>query len=175
MRVLPLALWHRGSDAALVRDADHQSRVTHGHVRARIACGLYCLWARYTPAGNEQAWGSAVAVLRGLLRGSPEEEVLEYHIQPDAPPGGNGTGYVIDTLRSARFALAQGSFERVVRSAIALGRDTDTTACVAGGIAGVRDGFAAIPARWRVALRGREIFEPLVSDLLCELGNRPTW
>src|SRR5690606_22757865 len=34
MRVLPLALWHRGTDAELVRDAHLQTRVTHGHPRS---------------------------------------------------------------------------------------------------------------------------------------------
>src|SRR5947209_5157902 len=38
MRSLPLALWHQGSDAALVADAHTQSRVTHGHRRAQICC-----------------------------------------------------------------------------------------------------------------------------------------
>ena len=35
MRVLPLALWHLGSDAELVADARLQSRVTHGHLRSQ--------------------------------------------------------------------------------------------------------------------------------------------
>jgi len=47
MRVLPLALWHRGSDAELVADAARQSLVTHGHARSQVCCALYCLWVRY--------------------------------------------------------------------------------------------------------------------------------
>lgn len=171
MRVLPLALWHRGTDAELVRDADRQSRVTHGHGRSRVACALYCLWARRTLAGADDAWSAAVASLRGLLApGSFEEEILEYHIRPDDPEGGRGTGYVIDTLRSARSALSRGSYEKAVRAAIALGNDTDTTACVTGGLAGIRDGVAAIPERWRKALRGSEIYEPLLADLVAQAG-----
>jgi len=54
----------------------------------------------------------------------------------------------------------------VVRAAVGLGNDTDTTACVAGGIAGLRDGLASIPPRWRDALRGRDLFEPLLDQLL---------
>ncbi|MEM5419381.1 ADP-ribosylglycohydrolase family protein, partial [Staphylococcus gallinarum] len=37
MRVLPLALWHIGSDEALVKDAHLQSVVTHGHPRSLVA------------------------------------------------------------------------------------------------------------------------------------------
>src|SRR5262249_33535402 len=38
MRVLPLALWHRGTDAALVRDAHDQSCLTHAHETAQACC-----------------------------------------------------------------------------------------------------------------------------------------
>ncbi len=68
---------------------------------------------------------------------------------PDEEPAGRGSGYVVDCLRSARLALTAGSYESVVRAAIRLGNDTDTTACVAGGLAGLRDGIEGIPQRWR--------------------------
>ena len=50
-------------------------------------------------------------------------------------------------------------------AAVALGDDTDTTAAVAGGIAGIRDGIGAIPTRWAEGLRGRWMFEPLLRRL----------
>ncbi|HEU4534820.1 MAG TPA: ADP-ribosylglycohydrolase family protein [Polyangiaceae bacterium] len=167
MRVLPLALWHRGSDAELVRDADLQSRVTHGHVRSRVCCMLYCLWARRTLAGDPSAWGSAAAALRSLLGPGEEAEALEFHIRPDdTSTEGRGSGYVVDALRSARMCAAEPTFEAAVRRAIALGDDTDTTACLTGGIVGVRDGVNSIPLRWREALRGTDLWEPLLSRLL---------
>ena len=85
---------------------------------------------------------------------------------PDLPPGGTGSGYVVDCLRSALGAVQAGPYERVVKAAIALGNDTDTTACVAGGIAGVRDGVGAIPERWLSRLRGRDLVDPLLAKLL---------
>jgi ADP-ribosylglycohydrolase len=167
MRVLPLALWHKGTDAELVADARLQSRVTHGHVRAQLCCALYCLWARRTLDGAADAWDAAVKGLRDLLaRNGHELHELETAIKPDAPPGGRGSGYVVDCLHSARYAVAAGPYETAVQAAVALGDDTDTTACVAGGIAGVRDGVDAIPARWREGLRGRELYQPLVQALL---------
>lgn len=167
MRVLPLALWHRGDDAALVADAHAQSRVTHGHLRSQVCCALYCLWARRTLEGHSEAWSAAAARLREIYgAGSAAREELEYHVRPDDPPSGQGSGYVVDCLRSARLALEAGPYEQVVRAAIALGHDTDTTACVAGGIAGLREGPAAIPERWRAALRGQEILAPLHERLL---------
>jgi ADP-ribosyl-[dinitrogen reductase] hydrolase len=167
MRVLPLALWHRGDDAELVADAQAQSRVTHGHPRSQICCALYCLWARRLLDGAPDPWQAAVATLRAIYgAGSPEQAELELHIRPDDPPEGRGSGYVVDCLHSARLALAAGGYEQVVKAAIAFGHDTDTTACVAGGIAGLRDGVQAIPERWRTQLRGQELLAPLLSRLL---------
>jgi ADP-ribosylglycohydrolase len=168
MRVLPLALWHTGDDAALVHDAYEQSRVTHGHARSRVCCALYCLWVRRTLESDAEPWVAATATLRAMLvPGSDEEEALEWHVRPDEPAEGKGSGYVIDTLRSARqVASAHDSYEAVVKAAIALGNDTDTTACVAGGLAGVRHGEGGIPERWRSALRGRELVDPLLEALV---------
>lgn len=178
MRVLPLALWHRGSDDELARDAALQSRVTHGHLRAQLCCALYCLWVRRTLDGARDPWRDAVDALRTRhADGTPARAELEWSLRPDDPPDGRGSGYVVDTLRSARLALGAGDYERVVRAAIALGRDTDTTAAVAGGVAGVRDGVDAIPARWRDALRGRELVQPLLDGLLAhacgDIGRDP--
>jgi ADP-ribosylglycohydrolase len=171
MRVLPLALWHRGTDADLVRDARLQSRVTHGHARAQAACALYCLWARSTAERRPDPWADAVARLRPLVAKAPAlAEALEHAIRPDDPPQGGGSGYVVDCLRSARLVVAAGPYETAVRAAVALGHDTDTTAAVAGGIAGLRDGAPAIPRRWRDRLRGRDLSWPLV-EALCGVSS----
>ena len=77
---------------------------------------------------------------------------------------------MVDTLHSARWAVAAGDYETAVKAAVALGHDTDTTAAVAGGVAGLRAGTAGIPARWLEALRGREMVEPLLQGLIAHAG-----
>ena len=167
MRVLPLALWHRGDDAALVADAHDQSCVTHGHVTVQACCALYCLWARRILAGAADPWSEAVAALRATYGGEASyADALDREIRPEAERTPRGSGFVIDCLFSAKHALAAGSYESVVRAAIALGNDTDTTACVAGGLAGLRDGLAAIPDRWVKNLRGQDVLAPLQAALL---------
>jgi len=174
MRVLPLALWHTGSDAALVEDAHRQSLPTHAHPRTLACCALYCLWARRTLAGTAHPWREAVGTLRDLYDpASRERNELEEHIRPDAPPGGKGSGNVVDCLNSARLAMEAGSYEDAVKAAVALGNDTDTTACVAGGVAGLRDGLEAIPLRWRETLRGQEIVTPLLQRLITARALAP--
>jgi len=168
MRVLPLALWHRGSDTELVDDAHTQSLVTHGHPRSQVCCALYCLWVRRTLQEVPDPWMDAVKTLRAIYatRAAYRQE-LEKHVRPDDPSPGTGSGYVVDCLRSARFVVEQGhGYEDIVRSAIALGNDTDTTAAVAGGIAGLRFGASGIPPRWRSSLRGMEIAGPVIERLI---------
>lgn len=167
MRVLPLALWHTGDDAHLVRDAERQSLPTHGHRRSRLCCALYCLWARRTLQSHPHPWDDAVATLRAL-RGDDAEALaeLEGPIGVDREPEPTGSGYVVGCLQSARFCLRQDSYEAVVKTAVSLGDDTDTTAAVAGGLAGVRHGIDGIPERWRRQLRGREILMPILDRLL---------
>lgn len=167
MRVLPLVLWHRGTDAELVETAHLQSRVTHGQITCQVCCALYCLWAKRILEQVTNPWQAAVSTLRQLYLSDLLYAVdLEETIRPDQPPHGTGTGYVVDCLHSARLALEAGSYEQVVKAAVALGNDTDTTACVAGGLAGLRDGIEAIPDRWQQQLRGKALFEPLLQKLL---------
>ena len=173
MRVLPLALWHRGGDADLVRDASLSSIPTHGHMRSGLCCALYCLWIRRLLEGSSAPWADAKRSLQAIYGAStPASTELREHVCPETPAPGRGSGYVVDSLYSALQVQARGSYPDVVRAAIALGNDTDTTAAIAGGAAGVRDGLSAIPERWLHTLRGRELVEPLIEQLLDWRGVR---
>ena len=167
MRVLPLALWHTGTDHDLIRDSHLQSSVTHGHPRAQVCCALYCLWARNILADSLNPWTEAVATLRAHYPpDAPYAEQLEFFIRPSENIAGTGGGYVVDCLRSAHQVQSAGDYEAIVKTAIALGNDTDTTACVAGGIAGLSSGLSGIPQRWYEALQGKEMVENLLTRLL---------
>jgi ADP-ribosyl-[dinitrogen reductase] hydrolase len=164
MRSLPLALLHRGDHASLVAAAHRQSAVTHAHPRSQACCALYCLWARHELTQHPSPWDAAVQSLRSIYPASSphrrelEEVVLTYN----AP---TGSGYVVDSLQSARLACHATSYEKVIQSAVALGNDTDTTACIAGGIAGIRHGKTGIPAHWLASLRGKNILVPLLEQI----------
>ena len=172
MRVLPLALWHRGDDRELMVLAARQSLPTHGHPRSQVACALYCLWARAALEEHPDPWSSGVSRFRnyGGLDLFPDAEVQRV-LDPSNAASVRGTGYVLDTLWSAKEAVEETSdFEGCVRRAISLGNDTDTTAAVAGGIAGLVHGLNRIPARWRECLRGRDLYEPLIVKMAGRLG-----
>lgn len=172
MRTLPAVLVHRGSDEELVGVVEEQSAVTHAHPRSQVCCALYALWARGEIAGVPQPWDAAMEALRGIYpKGGIPRFELETHILGRREPPG-GSGYVVDSLLSARVACEQATYVDVVRAAIAFGHDTDTTACVAGGIAGIRHGRAGIPKAWLDTLRGRDLLEPLLGKLR-EVRSQP--
>lgn len=167
MRVLPLALWHKGTDAELVADARLSSVVTHGHLRSQLCCALYCLWARRILENAADPWTAAVDALRMQYPAATAERTeLDQAVLGRDAQLCEGSGYVVDCLHSARWAVAQGGYEAAVKAAIGLGNDTDTTACVAGGIAGLMRGVDDIPLRWRKALKEFEVVQPMIDQLV---------
>lgn len=144
----------------LIGDAHDQCLITHGHPCNQVCCALYCLVARALLEGSQahDAIEEGVSVLRQIYRDMPEyEQELEWSIRPETSWEGTGTGYVVDCLRSAFMILEQtADYEESVKRAVLLGNDTDTTACVTGGLTGILYGFQKIPERWFSALRERE-------------------
>jgi len=166
MRVLPLALWHKGSDRELVLDAHRQCLITHGHLCNQVCCALYCLVARCLLSGAdfENALQKAVMTLEDLYSTMPEyAQELEWSVRPGETWVGRGSGYVVDCLRSAFMIMeCADHYEYAVKRAVLLGDDTDTTACVTGGLAGILFGYQEIPKRWRDALKGKAAVETLL-------------
>lgn len=160
MRVLPLVLWHKGSDYELVLDAHKQSLVTHGHICNQVCCAFYCVTGREILKGRDfnEAYRNAVIKMRNLYKDMKIYETeFESVIKPDEEMSGKGTGYVVDCLKSSFMILKSAkSYEDAVKSAIALGNDTDTTSAVVGGLAGILFVFDNIPKRWINKLRDKE-------------------
>lgn len=155
MRVLPLVLWHQGTDEELVRDAQQQSLVTHGHLRSQLCCALYCLVARYVLNDDDNPWQKAVDFLRVIYKDNDDAlQELEFNIRPDDDIPATGSGYVVDSLRAVKISLTFSCYQEAVRYAISLGNDTDTTACIVGGVIGLKYGEKGIPQEWREQLRG---------------------
>ena len=163
MRILPVALaTPYVADDVLADAAQRCSRLTHGHARSQLACGYYCLLARglllglpfqdayhrasetalHLYAGPE--WASELPVYARVLSGS-----LAHLPRTDI----KSTGYVVHTLEAAIWCvLSTASYRDAVLQAVNLGGDTDTVACIAGGLAGLLYGVDAVPLDWREAL-----------------------
>ncbi len=71
------------------------------------------------------------------------------------------SGYVLHTLQAALWCLLTTSgYAECILKAVNLGDDTDTTAAVVGGLAGLWYGDHTIPADWLAALaKGDEVIK----------------
>ena len=141
------------------------SELTHAHERSVMACYIY---------GYCLSFVLKDPTLKGLRAGIkfagddlnylPEHEHFSRIFDPDfeklAADEIKSTGYVVDTLEAALWCLlTTDSYEKCVLKAVNLGRDTDSVAAIAGGIAGAIYGYDSIPKEWLDALMRREYIE----------------
>ena len=144
MRIAPLAF-----TAATDDEIRAVSAITHAHPISTEACVAF------------------VHVLRTVIEGASKAEATEgvtagdYVFDADAPIDEiRSGGFVRDTLDAALWCFANTeTYADCVLTAVNLGRDTDTTACVAGALAGTYFGYEAIPPTWIEALRGKDVIE----------------
>ncbi len=174
MRILPVALAGRGrDDATLVGWASAASGVTHGDPLARVACALYVLLARRLLERSDDpgaALASARKAMGEVVAGSPLAPALAGLLAWSRRTGG---GHAADAFWSAwEAATTADCYQDAVVRAVRFGNDTDTTAAIAGGLAGIRWGVGSIPQVWLARLRGREIVGELLDRLLAEAGWR---
>lgn len=166
MRILPVALrFASESPEQLVAIAHRVSRLTHGHPRSQLGCGYLCLLVAQLLSGlpPRLAYEQTNQLVRSLYRDAPWRDelpvfarLLSGQIETLPRESVSGSGYVISTLEASVYLLLRSSsYEQAVLAAINLGEDTDTTACVTGGLAGVWFGPAAIPADWLTGLARR--------------------
>ncbi|RYD71075.1 MAG: ADP-ribosylglycohydrolase family protein [Verrucomicrobiaceae bacterium] len=159
MRILPVALWFATSPTATLLDAVHRaSSLTHRHPRSQMACGLYALLVRELLLGQppEAALQRALFNFAAAydeppyLAERPHFQQLEVGHLSELPESAvASSGYVMHTLTASIWCLfTSSSFEETVLRAVNLGSDTDTTGCVAGGLAGLLYGVSSIPAEW---------------------------
>ncbi|MBA4170665.1 MAG: ADP-ribosylglycohydrolase family protein [Chloroflexi bacterium] len=172
MRILPIALVDpSASTAELVDRAHRSSRITHGAPACLVACALYVLITRELLAGGQDR-SSALARSSELLRAEyqGQSELVTALDNLLAWPTREGRGHVSDSFWSAwdAFEASDGYRSAVVR-AVQYGNDTDTTAAIAGGLAGTYWGLDSIPGPWLNGLRGKEVVDRLLDRLVRRL------
>lgn len=160
MRMLPVALWQKawGSQPELVTQV---SAITHAHPQVIAACQHYVRCFAYLDSDFAVALQRATEecietplpfygqALDGSLANTPASDI-------------SGSGYVLHTLEAAYWCvLTSSSYREAVLKAVNLGEDTDTTACVTGGLAGYIYGLEGIPPQWLNMLRGTELLTPI--------------
>lgn len=163
MRVLPVALMETDFSNQ-IEMAMRQSCVTHAHPISQVCSALYVSIARGLLNDPGRALLQLIDEQSNQLRGHFELSAQLEHLAAldvimryPATEFCRGSGYVVDSLWSAINCVASASdYVSAVRTAITLGNDTDTTACIAGGLAGIRFGLddpSGIPSRWLKTLQ----------------------
>jgi protein-tyrosine phosphatase len=120
------------------------------------------------------ALASARATLRSRYVGDPTGTAHRTALDElEAWAPRSGRGFVLDSFWSAWDAFAGApDFASAVERAIHFGNDTDTTAAIAGGLAGIRWGWDGIPLAWRCGLRGHAVSQPMIDRLVATTGAR---
>ncbi len=177
MRILPLVFY--------VQDFSREQRyqyvkevasLTHKHIRSVVACFIYIEYALCLLKGDnkETAYQNICKELTFFLKYiTISEKELSYfkHIFNGGLPMMHrqlihSSGYVLHTLEAALWCvLTSHSYSETVLKAVNLGEDTDTTAAVAGGLAGILYGIEQIPQEWQTALAKYELIIDLANRL----------
>ena len=153
MRAVYPALYYPEKEQAIQKTLD-QGRMTHWDADSDEACKIYadvlhCIIEAAAASLNEPTviFIEASDILRGT----------KYDIAEISHAGSRGelnpSGYVVDSLKCALYALWDGhNFDEVIIKAANMGGDADTIAAICGGLAGALYGFATIPQEWISAL-----------------------
>ena len=159
MRILPLSFYLEKMKKEEQFEITHKvSRITHGHLRSQMACGIYIQIAinllKEDPP--EIAYKKAKEISLDYYSREPYvyelkhfDRILKSDIRKLPLNSIKSTGYVIDTLEASLWSfLNSKAFKDAVLTAINLGGDTDTIGAVTGGLAGIYYGYNAIPKDW---------------------------
>lgn len=152
MRAVYPALYYPEKDQAIQKTVD-QGRMTHWDADSDEACKIYAdvLHCIIEAAASLNEPTVIFIEASDILRGT------KYDIAEIGHAGRRGelnpTGYVVDSLKCALYALWDGDdFDEAIIKAANMGGDADTIAAICGGLAGALYGFATIPQEWIDAL-----------------------
>jgi ADP-ribosyl-[dinitrogen reductase] hydrolase len=161
MRLAPVALRWIGDPDAAVTAGRRQSATTHAAPAAVEACAFFAeVLVQAIRTGNK-----AAALAERSAAQSDVDRVAHGSWDRDREQICS-SGYVIDTLEAAFWAVSRASsFEEAVLLAANLGDDADTVAAVTGQLAGAIWGLSGIPNRWLEILAQRDRLERLARDL----------
>lgn len=168
MRVLPLAFYTFGmKPAERYEIVQNVSKLTHAHPISVIACNIYIQLCFELLKGysKEKAYRCMVRKRSTLCRTEQREtfeRVFSGRLSDLKESDISSSGYVVHSLESALWCfLTTGNYKDCVLKAVNLGDDTDTTAAIAGGLAGIYYGVEDIPAQWKECIARKDDIEKL--------------
>jgi len=184
MRILPMAFVlykkygiHITKSKRAMEDIHKISGLTHRHPLAQSACGIYVNIACHILAGEKLTDAICDGVREALewyCRHRKYEEVIAFWQRIQAPGffalEAENTirsgGYVVESLETAIWCLMNTrSYRECVLRCVNMGYDADSTAAIAGGLAGLYYGYDSIPAEWIKQLARKDIIDNCIAGL----------
>lgn len=183
MRILPLAFYLRNHNLAEQFNITHRvSDLTHRTLRSEMACGIYIQFAINLINGlnpldaynKMQEVANKFYSQNEFIKELPHfKRILKSKIYRIPESKIKSSGYVIDTLEASLWCVLNNeSYVDTVLSAVNLGYDTDTTACVAGGVAGIYYGFKSIPDKWINKIARKNDIKKLAKKFYLSLNKK---
>lgn len=161
MRILPLVFYLKEEKdiEVIYEKVKVVSSITHAHFRSVFACFVYVVYCLEILKEKDkfEAYSEMQITLSKFLEDkkyNPAEiqlfdRVLINDISKYPEVNIHSSGYVLDSLQASLWCfLNSDSYEETVLKAVNLGGDTDTTAAIAGGLAGIYYGIEKIPKKW---------------------------
>ncbi len=171
MRLAPVPMFFAAKPDLAIEQAGESSKTTHGTAMAVDACRYYAgllvsalhgtpkdelLAPKHRPGG---VW--APEDLHPRIR-----EIAEGSFKRKSPPEIRGTGFVVQSLEAALWAFSTtDNFRACILAAANLGDDADTTAAIAGQLAGAFYSEEGIPSDWLAKIHDRSVIEGLATAL----------
>ncbi len=178
MRILPLLFYIKNFSIEKRFDVVKEvSSITHGHIRSVISCFIYLefLIEILNKSEKLEAYQKMQTKVKDFLDNNPIcsqnemdlfDRILNNDISTFPEDEIKSSGYVLDSLEASLWCfLNSESYSEAVLKAVNLGEDTDTTAAITGGIAGIFYGFDNIPDEWISELVRKDDIEKLCIKL----------
>jgi ADP-ribosylglycohydrolase/O-acetyl-ADP-ribose deacetylase (regulator of RNase III) len=178
MRILPLAFYLKNEDDinVIYKSVSEVSSITHAHFRSIFAGFIYVIFAKQLINGTNkfEAYTKMKLIVTDFIScnnfNENEMSLFDRILKQDIASYGQdeiySSGYVLHSIEASLWCvLKYNTYADTVLSAVNLGSDTDTTAAIAGGVAGIIYGLDAMPLDWRKSLIKYQEIENLANNL----------
>lgn len=172
MRIIPILFYikdNRDDRFKIIREV---SSLTHSNIICVIACSIYLELCLNILDGHEKK-AAYIKMQKNIKEEFKEysnelslfSNILEFNIWDIDKSKLSGSGYVIHTLESSLYSFMKyNSYSKIIKNVILIGEDTDTTACISGGIAGLYYGYNRIPKKWINSIVKKDEIFKLIED-----------
>ena len=174
MRASPIGLWYRKDPEKLLEVAMLDASITHNSFEPKMGSVAVALGTALIANGMNDT-KRVIEEIIGIIDESIVKDKLLLavaHLEMKTDPfealaeiGVNG--YVPETVGAAFYCLgASDNFRDTVVLAVKAGGDTDTTAAIAGAMAGTLYGLDGIPSEYKENVENFELLQGLTEELL---------